>query len=346
MLPGRIRSEFPASVADMDDATLADVGELEALRRFLPLLPAGDATIVGPGDDAAVVRAPDGRFVVTTDTMLEGADLRLDWSGWHDLGWKAVASNLADIAAMGGVPTSLVVALAVPRATRVADLELFAEGLADGIAAMAPGCGIVGGDLGTAERVTIAVTAFGDLRGADAVLRSGARAGDRVCAVGTLGMSATGLGRLLAASDAAGGTLEPDAARRLAADDATVRIHLAPTAPVAAGAALAAMGATAMLDVSDGLALDAARVARASAARIALDGAAVDALAARLAIDRDAVLYGGEDHALLVTLPAVIDLPAEVEGAPLTELGVVEAGEGVTLDGAPLEPRGWDPYRA
>ncbi|MBO1769377.1 thiamine-phosphate kinase [Agrococcus sp. TF02-05] len=330
----------------MDDVTLADVGELEALRRFLPLLPSGDATIVGPGDDAAVVRAPDGRFVVTTDTMLEGADLRLDWSSWHDLGWKAAASNLADIAAMGAVPTSLVVALAVPRATLVRDLERFAEGLADGIAAMAPGCGVVGGDLGTAERVTIAVTAFGDLRGADAVLRSGARAGDRVCAVGTLGMSATGLGRLLAASAEAGGTLEPGAAERLAADDATVRIHLAPTAPVAAGPALAAMGATALLDVSDGLALDAARVARASAARIAIDGAAVDALAARLGIARDAVLHGGEDHALLVTLPPSIDLPTEVAGAPLTELGVVEAGEGVTLDGAPLEPRGWDPYRA
>ncbi|MCR8671693.1 thiamine-monophosphate kinase, partial [Agrococcus sp. HG114] len=190
----------------MDDATLHEVGELEALRRFLPLLPAGDATLVGPGDDAAVVRAPDGRVVVTTDTMLEGADFRLDWSGWRDLGWKAAASNLADVAAMGAVPTALVVALAVPRSTRVGEIERFARGLADGVAAMAPGCGVVGGDLGTAERVTIAVTAFGDLRGRDAVLRSGARPGDRVCVVGTLGLSATGLARLLAASAAAGGT--------------------------------------------------------------------------------------------------------------------------------------------
>ncbi|MCR8671916.1 thiamine-phosphate kinase, partial [Agrococcus sp. HG114] len=104
--------------------------------------------------------------------------------------------------------------------------------------------------------------------------------------------------------------------------------------------------ATAMLDVSDGLALDAARVSRASAARIALDGGAVDALARRLGVERDAVLFGGEDHALLVTLPADIELPAAVEGAPLTQLGSVEQGAGVTLDGEPLEPRGWDPYRA
>ncbi len=258
----------------MDDATLHEAGELEALRRFLPLLPAGDATAIGPGDDAAVVAAPDGRFVVTTDTMLEGADFRLGWSRWHDLGWKAVATNLIDVAAMGARPTSLVVALAVPPSTRVAALEELAHGLADAIAAMAPGVGVVGGDLGTARHGVIAVTAFGDLEGRAPVLRSGARAGDAVWLVGALGLAATGLRHLFVEAVDEAAEPDRDAAERLrrGPHGASIAAQLAPVTPIGAGTLLADLGATAMLDVSDGLALDAARVARASGVRIALDG--------------------------------------------------------------------------
>lgn len=335
----------------MDDATLHEAGELEALGRFLPLLPAGDATALGPGDDAAVVAAPDGRFVVTTDTMLEGADFRLGWSRWHDLGWKAVATNLIDVAAMGARPTSLVVALAVPPSTRVAALEELARGLADAIDAMAPGVGVVGGDLGTARHGVIAVTAFGDLEGRAPVLRSGARAGDAVWLVGALGLAATGLRHLFAAAVDEAAEPVGDAAERLRAGEhgASIEAQLAPVTPIGAGTLLADLGATAMLDVSDGLALDAARVARASGVRIALDAAAV-ALAAPGA-PLEAALHGGEDHALLVTLPAGVAPPAALAGHPVRRIGAVEAtaagAEGtVTLDGEPLEPRGWDPYRA
>lgn len=333
----------------MDDATLHEAGELEALRRFLPLLPAGDATAIGPGDDAAVVAAPDGRFVVTTDTMLEGADFRLGWSRWHDLGWKAVATNLIDVAAMGARPTSLVVALAVPPSTRVAALEELAHGLADAIAAMAPGVGVVGGDLGTARHGVIAVTAFGDLEGRAPVLRSGARAGDAVWLVGALGLAATGLRHLFVEAVDEAAEPDRDAAERLrrGPHGASIAAQLAPVTPIGAGTLLADLGATAMLDVSDGLALDAARVARASGVRIALDGRAV-ALAAPGAT-LEAALHGGEDHALLVTLPAHVEPPAELAGHPVLRIGLVDAVEGapgVTLDGEPLEPRGWDPYRA
>ncbi|WP_413316544.1 thiamine-phosphate kinase [Agrococcus sp. 1P02AA] len=332
----------------MDDPTLQEAGELEALRRFLPLLPTGDATAVGPGDDAAVVRAPDGRFVVTTDTMLEGADFRLAWSSWHDLGWKAVATNLIDVAAMGAAPTSLVVALAVAPTTRVSALEAFARGLADAIAALAPGCGVVGGDLGTAPHATIAVTAFGDLGGRGPVLRSGARAADAVWCVGRLGLAATGLRALFAVGDDAGAAPALARALREGAAGAAVAAQLAPRTPVGAGVALADLGATAMLDVSDGLALDAARIARASGVRIALESAAVAAASPGAALS--AALHGGEDHALLLTLPASVEPPAELAGHPVHRLGVVEPaadGQGsVTLDGAVLEPRGWDPYRA
>ncbi|GEK81193.1 thiamine-phosphate kinase [Agrococcus baldri] len=342
----------------MDDAdpTLHEAGELEALRRFLPLLPAGAVTELGPGDDAAVVRAPDGRFVVTTDTMLEGADFRLGWSSWHDLGWKAVATNLIDVAAMGASPTSLVVALAVASSTRVSALEAFASGLADAVAAMAPDCGVVGGDLGTAPHATVAVTAFGDLGGRAPVLRSGARPADAVWCVGGLGLAATGLRMLFAQAQDEAAVPVASAAERLraGAGGRAVAAQLAPVTPIAAGALLAELGATAMLDVSDGLALDAARVARASGVRIALERAGVEAAAAdalALGASLEAALHGGEDHALLFTLPAGTAPPVELAGHPVHRLGTVEPlaeGEppGVTLDDGPVEPRGWDPYRA
>ena len=96
------------------EETLGSLGEGAVLARIFPLLPAASAQILGPGDDAAVVAAPDGRFVVTTDMMIHGPDFRLAWSSGNDLGWKAAASNLADVAAMGAVPTALVVAIAAP----------------------------------------------------------------------------------------------------------------------------------------------------------------------------------------------------------------------------------------
>ena len=140
--------------------------------------------------------APDGRFVVTTDMMIHGPDFRLAWSTPHDLGWKAAASNLADVAAMGAVPTALVVAIAAPADSPVSLLEGIADGFRDACAALAPGCGVVGGDLSVSPTLTIAVTAFGDLGGRDAVLRSGARVGDVVAVSGALGESALAL-RLL-----------------------------------------------------------------------------------------------------------------------------------------------------
>jgi len=316
------------------DDTVAGVGERGALARIIPRLPRGDDTLVGPGDDAAVVRA-DGAFVVTTDTMLEGPDFRAAWSTWTDLGAKAAATNLADVAAMGARPTALVVALAVPGATRVADLEAFADALAAAVASLAPGCGVVGGDLTTSERAVIAVTAFGALDGRGPVLRSGARPGDRVVVAGDLGSAGEGIA-LLFAHALVDGVESASAAVRLRAEHPrAVEAQLAPVPPVAMGPVLAAAGATAMLDVSDALALDASRIADASGVRIALRSAPLAAFPAPL----EQVLHGGEDHALLATLPASAPLPDGV-----VEIGVVEPGAGVTLDGEPLEARGWDPF--
>jgi len=310
--------------------TLGGIGELAVLARIFPRLPTAASALLGPGDDAALVAAPDGRFVVTTDMMIHGPDFRLAWSTPHDLGWKAAASNLADVAAMGAVPTALVVAIAAPADSPVSLLEGIADGLRDACETLAPGCGVVGGDLSVSATLTIAVTAFGDLEGRVPVLRSGAAPGDIVAVAGVLGEAAAALRLLFAeAVDASG---RPDAALATALRSRTAP-QLAPSPPIAAGRAAALARATAMLDLSDGLAIDSARLARAS-------GVGIDFTAAVLGDDRALALAGGEDHSLLATFPPDVVLPAGFR-----RIGVCVDGEGLTVDGSPHDSAGWDPYR-
>lgn len=335
-----------------DADTLAVVGEVAALRRIFPRLPNASAALVGPGDDAAVLAAPDGRYVVTTDMMIEGPDFRWAWSSREDVGWKAAATNLADVAAMGARPTALVVAIAAPAATPVAVLEQIADGLRIACAALAPGCGVVGGDLSVSRAFTLAVTAFGDLEGRHPVLRSGARAGDVVAIAGTMGLAARGLNALF--SDAVDDDGRPDAVRaaEVVARVPEVAVQRRPMPPIAAGPVAAVAGATAMLDVSDGLALDAARIAEASGVRIEFDSSA-------LGPDAAFALAGGEDHALLACFPPQTALPEAFRpiGRVLAEgRGSLDAGDlahvgstnaRVTVDGRPYAgAAGWDPYSA
>ena len=303
--------------------TLGSIGESAVLQRIFPRLPAASAELLGPGDDAAVIATPDGRVAITTDMMIHGPDFRLSWSTAYDLGWKAAASNLADIAAMGAKPTALVVALAAASDTPVSFLEEFADGLREGCAAMAPGCGVVGGDLSVSNTLTIAVTAFGDLEGRAPVVRSGANVGDVVAVSGALGAAAEGLRLLFSLG-------EPDAATAAAlklTHPVQVAAQLRPHPPIADGVAAALAGATAMLDLSDGLAIDARRLAVAS-------GVALDLRASRAELD------GGEDHSLLATFP-----PDSVLPGGFRAIGTVLAGDGVLAYGVPYEERsGWDPY--
>lgn len=314
-------------------STLGDLGEAAVLARIFPRLPGAPAALVGPGDDAAVLAAPDGRVVITTDTMVHGPDFRLAWSTPHDLGWKAAATNLADVAAMGAAPTALVVAVAAPPDTDVALLEGLADGLRDACAALAPGCGVVGGDLSSSATLTIAVTAFGDLQGREPVLRSGARPGDVLAVSGRLDLAAAGLELLFTRAVDADG--HPDALLAAALRErfpAELEAQLAPSPPLADGIVAALAGATAMLDVSDGLAIDAGRIAAASGVRIDVDSGALESPAS---------LTGGEAHALLATFPGDAALPGGFRA-----VGRVLAGAGLTVDGVPFGGRGgWDPYR-
>jgi len=311
--------------------TLSGVGELAALKRIFPRLPAAAAELLGPGDDSAVLAAPDKRVVITTDMMIHGPDFRLAWSSPYDLGWKAAASNLSDIAAMGAVPTGLVVAIAAPSDTPVASLEAIADGLREGCEALAPGCGVIGGDLSVSTVLTIVITAFGDLEGRPPVLRSGARIGDVIAVSGTLGRAAEGL-RLLFAEGVVDG--EPDAAAAAAVaarHPEAVAAQLRPSPPIADGKVAALSGATAMLDLSDGLAIDARRIATASGVGLDLSS---EAVGGRVQLD------GGEDHSLLATFPESTELPAGFRA-----IGRVVDGEGLLVDGVAYTQRGgWDPY--
>nr|WP_203236792.1 thiamine-phosphate kinase [Nocardia panacis] len=169
---------------------MGGLGEFALIRRINSNRVQSPAVRLGPGDDAAVVAAPDGRFAVTTDMLVQERHFRLDWSSPYQIGRKAIAQNAADVVAMGAVPTAFVVALGLPAEMPVS----FVDGLADGMwdEAESVGASIAGGDLVRSPLVVVSVTAFGDLRGRPALTRSGARAGDTVAVAGRLGWSAAG----------------------------------------------------------------------------------------------------------------------------------------------------------
>ena len=289
---------------------------------------------VGPGDDAAVVLAPDGRVVATTDVLVEGVHFRLDWSSAYDVGRKAAAASLADVAAMGGTATALLVGLAAPRDVPVSWATDLADGLRD--EADVVGAVVVGGDTVSSDRVVVSVTALGDLGGRPPVLRSGAQPGDRVVLAGRLGWSAAGLA-LLQHLEAHGGGVPIEV---------LVQAHLQPSPPYALGPELARLGATAMCDVSDGLLADLGHIATASGVHVDVESRrfAREPLLGRAARvvgvhPLDFVLTGGEDHALVATVPPGVVLPDDV-----TRIGLVRPGKGVRVIGWKPSTTGWDHF--
>lgn len=312
--------------------TVAEAGEAGVLARIFEALHRSSQALVGPGDDAAVLVVPSGRIVVTTDTLVHGPDFRLAWSSGEDLGWKAAAVNLADVAAMGARPTALFVALALPGTTEVGFVEDLAAGLRAACADLAPGCAVEGGDLTASDTLTVAVTAVGELDQAP-VLRSGARAGDVVAVAGELGAAARGLALLFArfrGPDGAPTAVRP--AELTAGERHDLAMQLRPRPPIAAGLVAARAGATAMMDVSDGLLLDATRLAQASDVTLALEGG----LGAES-------LRGGEDHALLACFAPGAPLP---DGFRRVGRVLPRGAHPVTVGGAAPEGRlGWDPHR-
>jgi thiamine-monophosphate kinase len=313
----------------------------------------GDApgVLVGPGDDAAVVEPGQGPLVVTTDMLLEGVHFELAAIAPADLGAKAIVVNVSDVAAMGGSPRYAVVSLGLPPTVETAwVIELYGG--------MRAACdeyalSLVGGDTNRADVVAISVTVIGEVAPGAAVTRDGARPGDLIGVTGSLGAAAGGfvlsrlhpsrLGRALG---------EPWGRTLLEA------LHR-PVARVGEGQALARAGATAMMDLSDGLAKDLSRLCAASGcgARVRLDEVPVsDALRRAgdaLGVDPTTLaLSGGEDYELLATLDATAfdrarDELRERFGVTLTEVGVIIEEGVVVVDAGgerPLEPSGWDHF--
>jgi thiamine-monophosphate kinase len=301
------------------DATLGDVGEFGVIEGLIRDRRQPDAVALGPGDDAAVLLAGDGRVVVSTDMLVENRHFRLDWSTPHDVGRKAVAQNAADIEAMGGRATAFVVGFGAPPETPTAQVSALADGMWDEAGRI--GAGIVGGDLVSSPQWVVSITVLGDMAGRAPVLRSGARPGSQIAVNGQLGHSAAGYALWH---------------KGIEGFDDLRRRHLVPQPPYGQGRAAAVAGAQAMIDVSDGLIGDLRHLAVASGVTVDLSTEVLSAdrealLGAAEAAGVDAwtwVLGGGEDHALVAAFAGPVPAGWRVIGR------VLDGPARVLVDGA------------
>ena len=317
--------------------TVGQMGEFELIAAIAERLPRSDHVLIGPGDDAAVLRPYAGSTVITTDSVIEDRHFRRDWSLGYDVGRKGAARSLSDICAMGGQPLALVTALAFPASLELEWLLRLVDGFRDECDLV--GASVVGGDLSRANFVMIGITAVGSLApDQPAVTRSGARPGDQVVVAGRLGFAEAGLALLRA------GETGPEE---------LLDAHRRPKLPYDSAPLLVAAGATAMCDVSDGLLQDLGHVAYRSQVVINVDSARlpVPPVLARAAttLRADALtwmLTGGDDYALVACLPPQAAVPPEclVIGAVIQ--GGDEGMERVLVDKAPWAgPAGHDHFR-
>jgi thiamine-monophosphate kinase len=317
-----------------NDATLGGFGEFSLIAKITSGLAAGPDVLVGPGDDGAVLDLQPP-LVTSLDVLVEGVHFRRDWSSAREVGRKAVAVNVSDLEAMGARTTAMVVGFSAPPSLELSWALEFAAGLTE--EATAAGVSLIGGDVTRARDITISVTVLGTLDGRPPVLRSGARVGDVVAVRGRLGWAAAGLVVL---------------GRGFRSPRVVVEAHRMPQVSYGAGATAADAGATAMIDVSDGLLADLGHVAAASRVTIDLDRSALEiaeplqAVAAATGTDPYAlVLTGGEDHALAATFPGSATVP---DG--WTVVGRVRDADpepDVLVDGAAWEAAtGFDHFRA
>jgi len=300
---------------------IGSLGEFGLIAKIKGLLPQGPDIVLGPGDDAAIIKASDGLVVATTDMAVEDIHFRRDWSSARQIGAKVAAANLADLVCKGARPTALLVALGVP-ANLPAEWALeLAMGLRDEAAKV--GASIVGGDMSRSEKIVISIAALGSLDGRAAVLRSGAKVGDLIVLAATTGLSAAGL-TLLKSSNI------PDADRF----EELLSAHRTPRLVYQLALDLATSGAHSMCDVSDGLIADLGHICQASGVKGRIDPARLDLstlqdAAAMLSVDPLRwALAGGEDHAFVATVDPETPLPGGVR-----VIGEVVSGSGVEVVG-------------
>jgi thiamine-monophosphate kinase len=331
-----------------------DLTEDELIAALARVIASPDpGVVVGLGDDAAVLEPTTGQQVLTTDLLVEHVHFERDSISARDLGAKAITVNVSDIAAMGGSPRAALASIALPADVEAPWVIELYGGMHD--ACFEHGVSLVGGDTNRGELLIVSVAVVGAVAPGRAVTRSGARPGDAIVVTGSLGAAAAGLAlsRTVAATTA--DALSHPWGREVL--DALAR----PVARVGEGQTLARCGATAMMDLSDGLARDLSRLCLASGVGARVELAAIPvspalrAGAPSLGLDpMELAIGGGEDYELLATLP-----PADVGvardelrdrfGVPLTVIGAVVEGSGLTGvadDGreAPMPPSGWDHF--
>jgi thiamine-monophosphate kinase len=302
---------------------LKSENELTERLRRLATLPPGSELVEGIGDDCAIFRPRNSRedLLFTTDLLVEDTHFRRATHSAADLGWKALARGLSDIAAMGGEPRFCLVSLALAPWCDAAWVDGFFRGLLR--LAGREDTALAGGDLSHGASLSCDVVVTGAVPRGQALRRDGARAGDAIYVSGELGVSALGM--------AAG---RGKAWRR----------HLRPEPRLALGRFLReTAGATAAMDLSDGLSLDLARLAKASGL-----GAEIGTPPIWRGATLEQALDGGEDYELLFTAPSRARVPAAFEGIPLTRIGVMRrlSPGKVIMAGKPLKPGGYDHFRA
>lgn len=308
---------------------IGDMGEDAIIEQLFPHLPTSPHAVLGPGDDAAVLHL-EGDVVVSSDVLVQDRHFRREWSTAGDVGFRAAMQNLADIDAMGAVPIALQVTLAAPASTELEWCLDFADGLREACEPF--GVGVVGGDLSGARDITVSITVIGDMRGRAPMRRSGARHGDVIAVSAPLGASMAGFHQL---------------ENMLDINHEAIDLFLRPRPRIGSGVIASEAGATAMMDISDGLVTDLARMARASEIGMSVDSALVpihrsvaDVAGAIVGNATEWALTGGEDHHLVATFPKADDVPLGwvVIGA------VTRDHTGVLVDGEVPARWGWDHF--
>lgn len=340
----------PSSIPHSPSSLVGDLGEFPLIDRLTGRLGGyGEDVVVGVGDDVAVLRMTDDRYLLATcDVQVAGVHFLPDVATPYQVGRKAAAINLSDIAAMGGTPRHFVISLILPKDTEIT----FVDGLYDGLVEECQryGVDVVGGNMARDDRVVVDLFLLGEVTPDRLLLRSGARPGDQVLITGRLGDSAAGLSLLL----------DPELSVPPAEREMLVARHLTPTPRLPESAVIAGLGmATAMIDLSDGLSSDIGHICDQSQVGVRLwaDRLPMTPAARRVAELTDRApwrlaLEGGEDYELCFTAPpeAVDELAAAVEretGTPVTMVGeILPTDEGRRLvleDGqdVPLEAGGW-----
>lgn len=317
-------------------------GEFDLIARICARLPRSRRTILGPGDDAAILARSRGAQLVTIDSVVEGVHFDLRWGTPEQLGARALVVNLSDIAAMGGVPVACVVNLAVRPGLSLKFFERMYAGLAR--AARAARVDVIGGNIARAEQLAITIALFGDAP-ARPLRRDAARVGDGIFVTGALGDAAVGW-RILA------GKLRARGAARTHLRSHLIDRYLAPTARLAAGARLARIRpAPAAIDISDGLWQDLGHILERSRVGAEIDPRAIpvsDAYRAVMRGDLSLALGGGEDYELLFCASAKYSARrlAAMLGVPVARIGTIVRGRGARFagGGAPALA-GWDQLR-